>query len=384
MQQKFFIKPFAELGDRETVPNDTQITGDISYEQGYGYDYQRDQATDPLAKPIERTKLNAILHDITGVLQQYQVIGTPVWATKADSDGHQFPYAQCARVLYRAKETDQWEVYQSLVDNNTAPPSDTDKWRRIVSAIASEEQAIAGTDNSTMMTPLRVAQAVKEFTKEVGQIVFEPRTTALLGYLKCNGALVKRVDYPALWNYAQQSGALVEDSQWYQDYHGSFSAGDGATTFRIPNLGGEFIRCWDDGRGVDSGRAIGTLQSSQNLSHSHGASASDVDDHAHKARTDTQGWHDHGVNDPGHSHSTQVPYGGNGGGQVAVVGPYAVSGYYNTNEARTGIWLNGNGNHTHDVEIENAGGHSHTITVNSDGGNEARPRNISLLALIRY
>ncbi|KAG0285028.1 hypothetical protein BGZ97_007960, partial [Linnemannia gamsii] len=159
MQQKFFIKPFAELGDRETVPNDIQITGDVSYEQGYGYDYQRDQATDPLAKPIERTKLNAILHDITGVLQQYQTIGTPVWATKADSDSHQVPYTQCARVLYRAKETDRWAVYESLVDNNTAAPSDTDKWRRIVSAIASEEQAIAGTDHNTIMTPLRVAQA---------------------------------------------------------------------------------------------------------------------------------------------------------------------------------------------------------------------------------
>ncbi len=206
MQQKFFIKRFAELGDRETVPNDTQITGDVSYEQGYPYDYQRDQATDPFAKPIERTKLNALLHDITGVAQHYQMRGTPEWATKADSDGHPFPYTQCARVLYRAKETDHWAVYESLVDNNTVTPSDAEKWRRIMSAVASEEQAIAGTDNSVIMTPLRVAQMIAVSRREVGQIVFEPRTEVRPGYLKCNGALVSRTVYADLWDYAQISG----------------------------------------------------------------------------------------------------------------------------------------------------------------------------------
>lgn len=39
----------------------------------------------------------------------------------------------------------------------------------------------------------------------IGQIVFEPRTQARAGYLKCNGALIKRADYPKLWAYAQAS-----------------------------------------------------------------------------------------------------------------------------------------------------------------------------------
>ncbi|UAW63503.1 hypothetical protein KMZ15_05235 [Mycoavidus sp. HKI] len=159
MQQKFFIKPFAAAGDRESVPNNTQITGDVSYEQGYGYDYQRDQAIDPLAKPIERSKLNAILHDMTQALQQYQVDGTPEWITKTDNEGKAYPYAKCARVRYRTKDTDPWEIYESLIDNNTATPSNTKKWARRVSEVASQEQALAGTDNSTIMTPLRVAQA---------------------------------------------------------------------------------------------------------------------------------------------------------------------------------------------------------------------------------
>jgi hypothetical protein len=159
MQQKFFIKPFAVAGDREAVPNDIQTTGDVSYEQGYGYDYQRDQASDPLAKPIERNRHNAILHDITEAVQQYQVFGTPEWITAENNGGTAYSYARRARVRYQAKNTDPWDVYESLVDNNTVEPRDTTKWVKVVSAVASQEQAIAGTDNNTIMTPLRVAQA---------------------------------------------------------------------------------------------------------------------------------------------------------------------------------------------------------------------------------
>jgi phage-related tail fiber protein len=37
-------------------------------------------------------------------------------------------------------------------------------------------------------------------------------------------------------------------------------AGDGSTTFNVPDLRGEFVRGWDHGRGVDSGRGLGSLQ----------------------------------------------------------------------------------------------------------------------------
>ncbi|HEP6428421.1 phage tail protein [Burkholderia cenocepacia] len=238
-------------------------------------------------------------------------------------------------------------------------------------------------------------------TAAVGQIVFEPRTLARAGFLKANGTLVNRADYPALWAYAQASGTLVSDDEWSKARWGCFSTGDGSTTFRLPELRGEFIRCWDDGRSIDKDRAIGSGQDSANRWHGHGASASEVGDHAHSAWTDAQGWHghgvsdpghSHGVNDPGHSHGTDVPHGGGGGNQRAVVGPFGVDGFYNTYGAGTGIWLsasgtgigiNGDGNHGHNVGIGGAGRHSHAITVNGDGSNEARPRNVALLAMIR-
>jgi microcystin-dependent protein len=73
------------------------------------------------------------------------------------------------------------------------------------------------------------------------------------GWLICNGGAVSRLTYPALF-------AAIGTS---------YGAGDGATTFKLPDLRGEFIRGWDGGRGVDGGRAFGTLQNDAFRSHNH-------------------------------------------------------------------------------------------------------------------
>ncbi|NLR74201.1 hypothetical protein HF682_03415 [Leeia sp. IMCC25680] len=44
-----------------------------------------------------------------------------------------------------------------------------------------------------------------------------------------------------------------------------FGLGDGTTTFNLPDLRGEFMRGWDDGRGVDVGRAMGTGQAGSEI-----------------------------------------------------------------------------------------------------------------------
>jgi hypothetical protein len=48
-----------------------------------------------------------------------------------------------------------------------------------------------------------------------------------------------------------------------------------------------------------------------------------------------------------------------------------------------GFDTDGAGTHAHNVGIGLAGAHNHAITINADGGNEARPRNVALLAMIR-
>lgn len=44
-----------------------------------------------------------------------------------------------------------------------------------------------------------------------------------------------------------------------------FGAGDGSTTFGLPETRGEFLRGWDNGRGVDAGRALGALQNATRI-----------------------------------------------------------------------------------------------------------------------
>ncbi|MBK3051850.1 phage tail protein, partial [Klebsiella pneumoniae] len=69
----------------------------------------------------------------------------------------------------------------------------------------------------------------------VGVPVPWPSATPPTGWLKCNGAAFSPEEYPEL-------------AKAYP-------------TNKLPDLRGEFIRGWDDGRGVDSGRALLSQQS---------------------------------------------------------------------------------------------------------------------------
>lgn len=83
------------------------------------------------------------------------------------------------------------------------------------------------------------------------------------GFLKRNGAELLRASYPKLWDYAQTVTNFISQATKDTDpeiYAGYYGDGDGSTTFTIPDWRGEFPRFWDDGRGVDVGRAIGSFQ----------------------------------------------------------------------------------------------------------------------------
>ncbi|MGY4171607.1 hypothetical protein [Bradyrhizobium sp. USDA 4529] len=86
----------------------------------------------------------------------------------------------------------------------------------------------------------------------VGTTIWVNGTSTMPGFLRESGSLVPRASYPRLWEYAQASGNLVTEAQWSANT-GAFSSGDLTTTFRLPDSRGEFIRGWDDGRGVDVG-----------------------------------------------------------------------------------------------------------------------------------
>ncbi|KMV69537.1 Long tail fiber protein p37 [bacteria symbiont BFo2 of Frankliniella occidentalis] len=113
---KVFKTPFAAQGDRTAVPVETQADGSVSYTQGYGYDYERDQTTDPAAKDIEREKMNALFHDVTEAVGEIQTFGTANWS----EDGKPYPIRS---LVYYGKR-----VWQSRIENNNEEPGKGSGW----------------------------------------------------------------------------------------------------------------------------------------------------------------------------------------------------------------------------------------------------------------
>ncbi|WP_239326159.1 phage tail protein [Snodgrassella gandavensis] len=77
-----------------------------------------------------------------------------------------------------------------------------------------------------------------------GTVQYFAMDSVPVGWLKANGATISRTLYTNLF-------AAIGTR---------FGAGDGKTTFNLPDLRGEFLRGWDDGRGVDTGRIFGDTQ----------------------------------------------------------------------------------------------------------------------------
>jgi microcystin-dependent protein len=159
-----------------------------------------------------------------------------------------------------------------------------------------------------------------------GAVSMFAMSTAPTGWLKANGAAISRTTYAALFSAIGTT----------------FGAGDGSTTFNLPDLRGEFMRGWDDARGVDSGRAFGSAQDGQNAAHTHTGTTNSAGAHTHTVAT----------------------AGSSGSGQSNVS--------FDPNNA--------SGTHT----TSSAGAHTHTFTTASSGGTEARPRNIALLACVKF
>ena len=87
-----------------------------------------------------------------------------------------------------------------------------------------------------------------------GTVLYFAGSAAPAGWLKANGAAVSRTAYAALF-------AAIGTT---------YGAGDFRNTFNLPDLRGEFIRGWDNGRGVDTPRSIGSAQAHALQSHQHG------------------------------------------------------------------------------------------------------------------
>jgi hypothetical protein len=149
----------------------------------------------------------------------------------------------------------------------------------------------------------------------VGAVFHMQRATVPYGYLEANGQTVSRTTYADLWNYLGQP-----------------NTGNGSSTFTLIDLRAEFIRGWDNGRGIDTNRVIGSSQLSDNLAHNHGSAGDD---------------------------------------QLAWAA--GVAGWPGTSR----------GTFQYDANSKYGGG-SQIWNTTTDGGNESRPRNIALMPIIKW
>lgn len=125
MAMRFIRKIFASSGDLTPVSDDTELSGVVSYEEGYGTDYELEQS-DPGKKNIERGRLNQILNDITGNTRLWQTQGFPEFVTAAMNGGDPFPYAKYMIVRHNGHSGVGY--YVSLIDDNTTDPTNAATW----------------------------------------------------------------------------------------------------------------------------------------------------------------------------------------------------------------------------------------------------------------
>ncbi|MNJ42188.1 Phage Tail Collar Domain protein [compost metagenome] len=188
----------------------------------------------------------------------------------------------------------------------------------------------------------------------VGMVGMFAMATPPAGWMRANGAAVSRTVYAALF---ARIGTI-------------YGAGDGVSTFNLPNARGRFPRFFDDGRGIDPGRVLGSDQGDEIRSHNHAASSAANGGHTHSAWTDAQGEHTHQVK--------EGAVGTDGSGE------WLTSGDDMTRDINNYSTTTAAGSHAHNVGVGAVGDHTHPITVSLYGGNETRPQNIAFLACVKY
>jgi hypothetical protein len=189
---KFFRTAFGLSGDRTAVPDAADVNGNVSYTQGYGFDYQR-QKTDPAAKQIERDKMNSIFFDITNAIAELQGQGIPDFITSALNGGTAYSYGQNAVVRYSG------DIYVSLVAANTALPSDATKWALVpipsrLQSVLNTRATAGGTSDAltATFTPAIAALPAAPDTLSVMVRAGSANTTATPTF-KADGTLAKTI-----------------------------------------------------------------------------------------------------------------------------------------------------------------------------------------------
>jgi microcystin-dependent protein len=178
------------------------------------------------------------------------------------------------------------------------------------------------------VTVAKLAAAVQQLLVPAGAVQAFAMNAAPTGWLAADGTAVSRSTYAALF-------AAISTT---------YGAGDGSTTFALPDLRGIFVR------GSGSQVIGGVTYTSPALGGKQG---------------DSFRSHTHGVTDPGHGHNITTFQ---NTANIAQGG--AIQGFANYNTPSSSIF----------PALNSATG----ISINSTGGTETTPANITLLYCIKF
>lgn len=273
---KFLRIPFAENGDKISIPDASRADGYVSFNEGWGGDYERDLKSDPNAKPVGRKEMNGVLNAITTAIRQYQTTGFPEFITAADNGGTAYQYAAGTVVQYAGK------FYVSLIANNTSVPGTDGNWQAFIYKRAAQADADAGTDNTLIITPPVMKQSI---TNAMSNIV-----TDLSPYLLPVGVVVA-------W------GSTVPPDGWIEANGQAFDRAKNPKLLavypsgNVPDLRGRFVRGWAHGstadpepwRNVLSEQAPADMNHYHVIGRFHAESGAAADDVSFPVRT--QDWH---------------------------------------------------------------------------------------------
>lgn len=240
--------------------------------------------------------------------------------------GQMYMPASLNRLMFRTKSSGAWRPWNeiAMIDSPTFTGTPS-----VPTAPAATNTTQAA---STAFVQSVVASAVANAAPP-GMVAHFALSAPPSGWLKRNGAAVSRTAYASLF-------AVIGTT---------FGAGDGSTTFNVPDDRELIDRAWTDGlNSADTGRALFSAQAGQIESHSHTGTAISAGAHTHII-TNMREYVPH-VTD---------------GNVNAVYGDQVVEGTNNTATA-------------------SAGAHTHALSINATGGNETRMANRAYLACIKY
>lgn len=225
----------------------------------------------------------------------------------------------------------------------------------------------------TAMSALGEGEVPEEIVPApTGTIIMYAGLSAPNGYFVCDGMALSRTAYAALFT---KIGIV-------------WGAGNGTTTFNLPDLRNRFLRMTGDAAGE-----VGTRQQDSIKSHTHSAQSTTAGAHTHTI--DAGGGHTHsGRTSYGGSHRHQIPqvnnsglfFGNNSGSELASNRQgYDAASWDSTTEA---------GGHEHTLSVGSAVahthgistvvGHTHQISVNLTGDLETRPLAASVMYCIKF